>query len=443
MSKAKEVSRQEPKRTITFRDLVFLSLGGQSPFLSVLTYGVVAFIIAGAFGPIAIILGTLLVLVNGLVVYKLSTRFTESGGYYTYAFYSLTKRLGFETGWVYLVYSTLYGSAYVLGSSYVISHVLPVSPWLVALLIFGVSSVFAVLGIKPTAMYAVIASLIEISIMGVLAVLFLKSTNFTFYNPFSFHIPISQLTLAILFGSSIPTGYGSITPLSGEVKNPKRTVPLAIITVILLGGLLASFDVYAISDHLIFYHLSASKVDFLRLIEDKLGIVTLIFVLFAAANDGILATLSFMLATSRTAYSMAVKGFLPNSLAKFEPSKGPFNAVLLAILLYGLSVFLGLDLASGNAFLAFEAIGEVAVLSNLFVHLASDFSLLKISAKRFRKRLPEISLSIGAAAFTVYSLVYSISGSTPSLVYAFMTFIIMGFLAAEVIYMSKEEQEER
>lgn len=442
MSKEEEKHYEEPKRVIGLRDLVFLSLGGQSPFLSVLTYGVYAFLLAGAFAPIAIILGTLLVLMNGLVVYKLSTRFTKSGGYYIYAYYSLTRRLGFETGWIYLVYSTLYGAAYVLGSAYVISHVLPVNPWIAVGIILGISSVFAISGIRPTAKYAIVASLIEIGIMTLIAVLFLKSTGFTFYNPLNYHVSISVLALAILFGSSIPTGYGSITPLSGEVKNPKRTVPTAIITVILLGGLLASFDVYAIADHLLYFNISASSVDLLRLIEDRLGLITFAFVLFAAANDGILATLSFMLATSRTAYAMSTYNFLPKVFAKFDSGRGPIASIFLAIILYVIAVVVGLLSVGSKPFLAFEYVGEIAVLSNLFVHIASDFSLFKISLKRMRRRLIEISLAVGTIIFTGYDLISSIGASEPILVYLFMAMIIMGFLAAEIIYMDREEEEE-
>jgi amino acid transporter len=443
MSKEEERHYEEPKRVIGLKDLVFLSLGGQSPFLSLLTYGVYAYLLAGAFAPIAIILGTLLVLLNGLVVYKLSIRFTKAGGYYTYAYYSLTRRLGFETGWIYLVYSTLYGSAYVLGSTYVISHVLSINPWIVVGVILGISSIFAASGIRPTSKYAIVASLVEISIMTIIAVLFLRSTGFTFYNPFNYHVSIAVLALAILFGSSIPTGYGSIAPLSGEVKNPKRTVPIAIITVILLGGLLASLDVYAIADHLLYFHFAASSVDLLQLIESRLGIITFIFVLFAAANDGILATLAFMLATSRTAYAMSTNNFLPKIFSKFEESRGPITSIFLTIILYIVTVVAGLFSVGSKPFLAFEYVGEIAVLSNLFVHIASDFSLFKISLKRMRRRLIEIGLSIGAIAFTGYDLISSIGASDPILVYLFMAMIIMGFLAAEIIYMDKEEEDNK
>lgn len=447
MSKERAESYEQSKRVISFTDLVFLSIGGQSPFLSILTYGVAAFLTSSYFAPIAVTLGTVLMLFNGLVSYKLAARYTKAGGYYTYAYYSLTKRLGFETGWIYLVYSTLYGVAYVLGGTFVLSSVLssifPISPWIIAITILGVSSLFAVLGIKPSASYAIFASILELAIMFILAILFLKSTQFTFYNPISYQIPVGALALGILFGSGIPTGFGSIAPLSGEVRNPKKTVPLAMIIVILTGGLLAAFDVYAIGDHMLFYHLAPSGTNLLSLIENRFGILTLIFVLFAAVNDAILATLSFILSTSRTAYAMSIHGFLPKLLTRFEPARGPIYAILLSIALYAFSILLALLLTGSRPYLAFEEIGSIAIMANLFVHASANFSLLKISLKRLRKRLIEISLSLAAILFTAWDLIYSIASNTPIIVYVFMGFIIIGFLVAEIVEMTEEEEKEK
>ena len=146
MSKGSQEQRnEEPKRVIGILDLIFISLGGQSPFLSVLTYGVEAYLLAGTGASLAIILGTILVLVNGMSVYILSRKFTKTGGYYTYAYYSLTKRLGFETGWLYLLYSSMYGSAYVLGASYILSTIIPVTAIAVEAIILTISSIFSIL----------------------------------------------------------------------------------------------------------------------------------------------------------------------------------------------------------------------------------------------------------------------------------------------------------
>jgi amino acid transporter len=60
-------ARADLKRQLSFRDVFFLSFGGQSPLLSILTFGAVALTLAGYLGPIAVLLATLVVLANGLV----------------------------------------------------------------------------------------------------------------------------------------------------------------------------------------------------------------------------------------------------------------------------------------------------------------------------------------------------------------------------------------
>lgn len=443
MSKSSEKEEiKEPKREIGLRDLVFLSLGGQSPFLSVLVYGVQAFLIAGEFAPLAIILGTLLVLANGMVVYKLSTKFTKEGGYYTYAYYSLTKRLGFETGWAYLLYSSFYGSAYALGSAYVLSTVVNVNPLLVLGVILTISSILAISGKKPSFKYAIFASLLEIAMLTAVAGSFLYSTHFTFYNPLSRLPPMSQIALAIIFGSSIPTGYGSITPLSGEVKDPKKTVPRAIVTVILLGGLLAALDIYAITDHIVFFNLSYSHLDVLHLIEDRFGVITLAFVLLAAANDGILATLTFMFATSRTIFAMSYHEFFPKTLSKLVNGNEPIYAVLVTVVAYWVISYISTFLMGLNVQNAFVVVGLISLFANIYVHLASDFSLFRISLKRIKKRTLEVSLSITSIIFTVYIMISSIESSPAIALNIFLLWLVTGFFIAEIIDMSREKEEE-
>lgn len=136
-----------------FSDLLFLAIGGQSPFLSILIYGTSVVLAAGLYGFIAIALGTLLALLNGLVVYYLSSKFAESGGYYTYAYYSLSERFGFEAGWAYLLYAFLYGAAYIFGASWLLSLVLPLSALELAAVVFAAMALVVLLGIRPTFYY--------------------------------------------------------------------------------------------------------------------------------------------------------------------------------------------------------------------------------------------------------------------------------------------------
>ena len=63
-------SSGELTRHLTFKDVFFLSFGGMSPLLSILTYAAFAITLAGYDAPIVMIIGMFLVLVNGLSVFR-------------------------------------------------------------------------------------------------------------------------------------------------------------------------------------------------------------------------------------------------------------------------------------------------------------------------------------------------------------------------------------
>ncbi len=65
-------SKSQLKRHVGFADIFFMSFGGQAPFLSMLTYATAALLLALFFSPIVLIIGTLVVLINGVSVYYLS-----------------------------------------------------------------------------------------------------------------------------------------------------------------------------------------------------------------------------------------------------------------------------------------------------------------------------------------------------------------------------------
>ncbi|WP_054857374.1 hypothetical protein [Vulcanisaeta sp. JCM 16159] len=67
------------------------------------------------------------------------------------------------------------------------------------------------------------------------------------FNPFAYvsSVPLSTLMVAVVYAIAIPTGYGTIAPLSGEVKRARETISRAVETVIITGGALAALAIYS------------------------------------------------------------------------------------------------------------------------------------------------------------------------------------------------------
>ena len=444
------------KRQLSFSDVFFLSFGGQSPLLSLLTYGAVALSLGGYFAPVIILIGTAVVLVNGLVVNRLSKRFTSLGGYYTYAMNLLSERFGFQTGWMYLYFSILFGSAYAVGTAYIVNYVFGISPAVVALAITIPAFVFLILGVKPSAKYAVFAGVIEIAVLIGFFLFSIYFSHNTFYSPISYpgatNISAGQLALGIVFVMGIPLGYSVIAPISGEIIGAEKVVGKIMISVILIGGSLAAIFIYGLINLLVsngvnVYSVSSgSGLAVINLVNMYFGGFGKYFVLILAAaaiNDGVLAVLSLSAAASRTMFKMSLDKALPGFFSR-QRSGQPIVANLSA----GIACILisTLLLIPFQPSVVFIALGTTSIFGEMFIHLAANFSLLRVSLRRIRRKLfggfssihkvlypfGEIALAFSAVIITALVLVFSMLSASLLFVAFFLGWIVVGYLLSDV-----------
>ncbi|AWR95289.1 APC family permease [Acidianus brierleyi] len=426
----KVVSKKSKK--LSFTDLFFISFGGQAPFISLLTFGTVMIGLVGTAGAFAMIIATIVVLFNGMVVYFLSRRFKRGGGYYIYAFYSLTSRLGLETGWNYILYALAYGGTLLTGGAYVLYTITGFNQTYLALIVSILASALVISGVKVSAKYAMIMSLVEMIALISLSIYFLYVSGWHFYNPIRFS---PKLIAAVLFGLGIPTGYGSIAPLAEE-SNAQKSIGKAAIAVLIFGGALAS---------LFFYSLGAMNFtgNLVSYLLDSFGIVGLIILSFIALNDGTLGGMAYILGNSRTFKAMAEDGRFPKIFTRNIKGKPLFSEILISIifvLVVTLAVnFLGL-------YDTFLTLGALAGFGNIFIHTSADFSLIRLASKKlgFRKniRVLEVSIGIIAVLISLWVLVASLPEISPYIENIFFAWIIGGFLYAEALDMIKGSNEE-
>ncbi len=444
-------SSGELTRHLTFKDVFFLSFGGMSPLLSILTYAAFAITLAGYDAPIVMIIGMFLVLVNGLSVTQLSKRFSSSGGYYTYAFLALSARIGFDTGWMYIFYSILYALAYLTGAIFIIVTVLGISEYYAFLLIMVPSITFLVIGIKLSAKYALYAVAIEISLMALIVILSFVMTRGAAYipNPAVYHISGGDFALGILFAMGIPTGYGSIAPVSGEISNPKKVVGKSVISVILIGGTLATLMIYAFANLILQNHiliLTSDKLPVIGIILNnfgKYGIYLYYAVAIATINDAILALLSFGSAASRTFFRMGFDRSFPPIFAK----KVKDNPIVATGAVSAIMVVLPLLIMHYiSVETAFIFLGTIAALGGLFIHVSANFSLIRIGLRRGRRIISrtkkgiytylvdfkEVILALVGAIISSIVLVYSAYSTVSWYTSLFLIWIVVGFILSEV-----------
>lgn len=208
-------------------------------------------IAAGIAGPaviVAIMIGALVAVFNGLNSAQLAANHPVSGGTYEYGYRYLNPQLGFMAGWTFLLAKSASAATAALGfSGYLLEAfemdntlLVPVALGAVILLTGVVLS-----GIRRSNTANVIIVSITLAVLVFFIVAGLMSKP-DFKNNLSPFFPESEGTGSvirlILHASALMfvayTGYGRIATLGEEVRDPRRTIPRAIIAALIFTMIL-------------------------------------------------------------------------------------------------------------------------------------------------------------------------------------------------------------
>lgn len=269
------------------------------------------------------------------------------------------------------------------------------------------------------------------------------------FNPFAYtgSIPLSTFMVAVVYAIAIPTGYGTIAPLSGEVKRARETVSRAVEAVIITGGALAALAIYSTAVAGLSYMNTHEFIRFLNeatgrgglspvviILHHFLGVLLDPIVIFAMINDGVLGALAYVLASSRTLYAMADDGQLPGLLSLVNSKGNPVISVLIsALALDAIALVTTYLLGPFNAFLL---LGFLSMLANLIVHLSANFALLRAATMKIKAVLYGVDtirwldkvVSVVAALITIFTAVESVLGI--NIVELTPYFIVLAIIAA-------------
>jgi len=362
------------KREVGLFGAVFIGLGsilGTGVFVSI----AVAAGPAGAWLPMAILVAGLLALANGLSSAQLAAAFPFSGGTYEYGYRVLNPPAGFLAGWMFLCAKTASAATAALGCAGYLSLLLGLPEWALVPLGLAIGAALTVLtlgGLRRTNTVNVVVVSMTLLALGWFVVSALM-------HPAAGGIAVS--TASATDASQLPgvleacallfvafTGYGRIATMGEEVKNPARTIPIAVVVTLLvalavylavaIAGTSASGGMSAYVDGNGAAPLSA----ILSHAGDHVG-ATLLSIGAVTAMLGVL--LNLILGLSRVWLAMGRRGDMPRSLAAMRGGSG--GTPVAAVVLTGVTVcalVLLRDIKTTWAFSAFTVLVYYA-LTNL------------------------------------------------------------------------------
>lgn len=213
-------------------------------------------IAAGVAGPsviLAIAIAALVALCNALSSAQLAAAHAVSGGTYEYGYKYLHPVLGLTAGWMFLCAKSASAATAALGFAGYLLHALPGeswhASWLVPIAIAATVALTLVVlsGLRRSNLTNIVIVSITVAtllsfILGGLPTAFENAPRhldefFTSPAQPEAH-PLRQLLHAAALMFVAYTGYGRIATLGEEVREPRRTIPRAIITTLIVSALL-------------------------------------------------------------------------------------------------------------------------------------------------------------------------------------------------------------
>lgn len=332
----------------------------------------------GAFGVLGYIFCSLMLAAIMLCYAEIGSRVTTSGGSYAYVEAAFGNFPGYVINWLYFLGWGILGSAAlmnIIADSLAVIFPLFLNPFIRAVFFFVVIGFMIVINVRGAKQGIRFIKLITvIKLLPLLGIIIFGFSHIKVDNLYWKNLPslktFGDTTLILFFAFA---GFESSLGVSGEFKNPKRTVPMGI----LLGGIIILI-VYMLLQMVVQGVLGAGITAFknapLAAVAEKIvGPIGATLLLFTAAISCFGSVIVDALATPRLLFAGANDGLFPKFLGKVHPK---FATPYLAVITYGLLIFM--FAISGG----FKQLAILASAAILLVYLAVISSTIKLRMKK-------------------------------------------------------------
>lgn len=315
-----------------------------------------AFDLAGEWLLLSLGIAALVATLNGLVTTQLAINHPVSGGIYSFGRHYRGPLVGFMAGWFFLTGKTGSAAAIALIAA---TYLVPDYAGVVAAALIAVFTGIVIAGIRATATVSLLIAAVVLSGLVALSTPAIaeRGIDLTMSTTPGFGVLTAAGLMFFAFA-----GYARMATLGEEVKDPRRTLPRAIV-----GALVVVLALYALVALAVIPRFADSGAPEapLTVLTTGLapGLLTALAVL--ACGGSLLAILAGL---SRTGLQMARHRDIPGALARISPrTGGPLVAEvtvgLVAIALVLLTDPLWLVGLSSTGVLAYYAIGHYSALA--------------------------------------------------------------------------------
>ena len=279
---------------------------------------------------------------TGLSYAELASAFPFDSAEYLYTQRSFNERkFSFGIAWLKMATLVIASAAVALGFGGYLSRLIGWSPVLCALLLLLVLTLINLVGVKQALWFDI--GMVLVAIAGLLIVIFFGASsiqNIDFYLESASGFSGVLTAAALIFFAFL--GFEGIGNIGEEVKNPKRTLPLALILSVVISTVLyilvAIIAVSVVPWSELAHSVSPLSDVMTALLGSKAGVMMAIMALAATGST----VLGVLIAGSRMVYGLAEEHSMPGIFLKLSKRRNvPYVAVITIGLVSALFVLPG------------------------------------------------------------------------------------------------------
>lgn len=344
---------------------------------------------AGVAGPsvvLAIALAALVATCNALSSAQLAASMPVSGGTYEYGYAYLNPWLGFTAGWMFLCAKIASAATAALGFAGYLLQALRIEGFVVPVAVAAAAALTGIVlaGIRQSNRANIVIVSITIFaltffvIAGSLTVSFAGSQPWhPFFQPSADNGsgPAAALFHATALMFVAFTGYARIATLGEEVREPRKTIPRAIVFTLLLSGVLyvavGAVGISTIGPEAM-AGAAQTEIAPLEVAARTFGIPGAAWIISLGAVTAMLGVLlNLLLGLSRMLLAMGRRRDMPGLFARVTPSGSPTAAVIAIGVAIGALAMLS-DVKTTWAFSAFTVLIYYAITNLAALRLPRD-----------------------------------------------------------------------
>ena len=373
---------------IGLREVLFQSITDMAPGAAVAASIPAGAAFAGGALPLSVLVALVACLLSAYCIGQLAKNIPAAGSLGTYVARGLHHSLGFLVAWAYVAIGVLIPPLVLLQLGFTTASTIhgewspyPADlwwPWTIAGALIVVAA--GLYGVQASAVFGTILGVFEVLVFVVLGVLLIvhaggHNTGAVFGTSLT---PAAHHGLAGVIGGSVFTilafgGFEGATPLAEEARDPRKTIPRAVIGAVLIVGVFYVFTTYAadvaFGPGRFSTFSSSGPGSWLGLARILYGFFWW-FVFAAIVNSTIANSNAGVNVASRMGFAMGRIGAFPHALAKVSERRAPYVGILVTgILTLAVSLWLGFQYGPTTAF---AIVGTALVIMLVSIYMVSN-----------------------------------------------------------------------